>query len=151
MEERSAGAVVFFEGTGERRYLLLRYPAGHWDFPKGNIEQGEGLMDTVKREIWEETGLKSISRIGDFKKSVEYFYQRNGRKVHKEVIFLLIKSFDNKVKLSFEHQNYGWFKFNEAVKVVTYSNSKRILIEAEKFLDSDLSKLESASETRAPF
>ena len=54
IEERSAGAVIFNENDGLTNFLLLNYPEGHWDFPKGNIEKGELPIDTVRREISEE-------------------------------------------------------------------------------------------------
>ncbi len=134
MEERSAGAVVFHEGPSGKRYLLLRYPAGHWDFPKGNMEKGEQEIDTVVREIWEETGLKRISSIRGFRREIEYFYRREGKFVHKAVVFLLMRSEDDSVRLSDEHQDYGWFPSESAIKKVTYSNSKSVLQDAEKHL-----------------
>jgi len=31
-DEVSAGAVVYYDGGSGVEYLLLHYPAGHWDF-----------------------------------------------------------------------------------------------------------------------
>lgn len=135
LEERSAGAIIFHESEEGRRYLLLKYPAGHWDFPKGNVEEGEELEQTVKREVKEETGLSNIQIIDGFKKRIEYFYRRDGKTIHKEVTFLLAKCNTDAIKLSFEHQDYGWFRYSDALARVTYSNSKRLLIEAEEFLN----------------
>ena len=59
IQEFSAGAVVLFKGV-EYEYLSLHYPAGHWDFPKGNIEKNESELQTVKREIKEETGIAKL-------------------------------------------------------------------------------------------
>src|SRR5439155_8340311 len=104
MEERSAGAVVFHAGPEARmKYLLLRYPAGHWDFPKGNIEKGEREIDTVVREIWEETGLERISEVQGFRREIEYFYRRDGKLIHKSVVFRLMKAEDDSVRISDQH------------------------------------------------
>ncbi len=135
IEERSAGAVVFNDEDGSTRYLLLNYPAGHWDFPKGNIEKGEEPLDTVKREISEETGIKKIEILPGFSKNIEYYYRRNVGLVHKQVIYLLARTKTRNITLSHEHNNYAWLELEKAVSKVTYRNSKTILREASRFLD----------------
>ena len=130
-EERSAGALVFHQSPQGRRYLLLKYPAGHWDFPKGNIEKGERPEETMVREIREETGLVDVVPVPGFRKVIEYYYKRDGRTVHKEVTFFLAESKVDKVVLSFEHRDYAWLTIEEALKVVTYSNSTMLLRAAE--------------------
>ena len=135
MEERSAGAVLFSDTGSVRKYLLLKYPAGHWDFPKGNMEKGETEGQTVLREVNEETGLDNVKLIDGFRRKIEYFYRRERKSVHKEVVFLLAETKKEEVRLSFEHQAYGWFSFQEALKNVTYNNSRRTLLQAEKYLE----------------
>lgn len=134
IEERSAGALVFHRECAERRYLLLRYPAGHWDFPKGNIENGESPPDTMLREVREETGLVDVLPVPGFEKVIDYFYNRDGKRVHKQVVFFLAESNEEKVTLSIEHQSYTWVPFQKAMKVVTYSNSRKLLQAAEERL-----------------
>ncbi len=139
IQERSAGAVIFHASPAGRRYLLLRYPAGHWDFPKGNIEKGESPEQTMVREVREETGLVEIAPISGFKKVIEYFYKRSGITVHKAVTFFLAESMADAVVLSFEHRDYVWLPPAEALKVVTYENSVMLIRSAEEFLSSRLS------------
>ena len=135
MEERSAGAVLFNDTGGIRKFLLLKYPAGHWDFPKGNMEKGESEGQTVLREVNEETGLDDVKVIDGFRRKIEYFYRRENKSVHKEVVFLLAETKKEEVRLSFEHQAYGWYSLQEALKNVTYNNSRRTLLQAEKYLE----------------
>jgi 8-oxo-dGTP pyrophosphatase MutT (NUDIX family) len=115
------------------------YPAGHWDLPKGNIEKGEEPLETMLREVREETGLVELRVIPGYHKKIEYFYRRDGRKVHKTVEFFLAETSVEKVTLSFEHQDYGWFSFADANKKVTYPNARRLLREAEALTNEGIS------------
>jgi len=133
-EERSAGAVLVNRKTGLPRYLLLKYPAGHWDLPKGNIEKGEEPIQTMKREVREETGIVDVDVFDGFEHKIEYNYMRGGRRIHKTVVFFLAETDNDKVTISFEHQEYGWFRFDEALRTVTYSNAKRLIRAAEAIL-----------------
>jgi 8-oxo-dGTP pyrophosphatase MutT (NUDIX family) len=136
MEERSAGAVVFrTTEKGTRLYVLL-LNAGRWDFPKGNQEDGETEIQTVIREVREETGLKGITVVPRFRKAIEYFYRRDRKNIHKQVVYMLAETDDDQVKISFEHQGFGWFPYSEAVTRASYDNSKMLLAEAERFLAS---------------
>jgi len=132
-KESSAGAVVFRKGK-ETEYLLLHYEEGHWDFPKGNIEEGETDEDTIKREIKEETSIDDIAIIKEFKEKIHYFYKLNGELVSKEVVFHLAETKKDKIKLSFEHIDYKWVNFEEALEQLTFKNAKNVLKKADGFL-----------------
>jgi len=109
----------------------LRYPAGHWDLPKGNIEKGEEPIQTMVREVREETGIVDLRIIPGYEKKIEYFYRRDGKKVHKTVVFFLAETSVEKVTISFEHQDYGWFDYADAIRTVTYPNARRLIGEGE--------------------
>jgi len=127
LEERSAGAILYQETPSGKLYLLLNYPSGHWDFVKGNIEEGEILKETVLREIKEETGISDVNFVDRFEDKIEYYYQRDGELVHKEVFFFLAKTNTNHVKLSHEHLNFVWLKFNDALQKLTYKTAQNLL------------------------
>jgi bis(5'-nucleosidyl)-tetraphosphatase len=136
MEERSAGAVVFRPAAKGREYLLL-LNAGRWDFPKGGVEKGESELMTVMREVKEETGLKSLELVPGFRRVIEYFYRRENKNVHKQVVYLLAKAMDDEVKISIEHQGFGWFPYDAALKRASYDNSKKTLAAAEAFISGE--------------
>ncbi len=48
-----AGLVTDAQG----RVLLVRSPRGDWEFPGGQVEEGETLTDALVREVREETGI----------------------------------------------------------------------------------------------
>ena len=54
INEKSCGIILIDD---ENQYLLVQLLAGHWDFPKGHVEQGETEKETALREVLEETGL----------------------------------------------------------------------------------------------
>mgnify|MGYP006266442481 CR=1 FL=1 len=131
--EFSVGAVLF-RRDAQRHYLLLHYEAGHWDFPKGNVERGEKPKMTASREIKEETGIEDISFIPGFDEKIRYFYKREKKTVAKEVEFLLGETKTEEVKLSFEHIGFEWLEYEGACERTTFRNSKDILKKAEGFL-----------------
>ena len=143
--ERSVGAVVFRKTPRGVNYLLLHhYPAkysrrpnapdGHWDFPKGHIENGERSLDTLKREVKEETGISGLKIIPNFKKTIKYFVGPERERRLKFVAYFLAETKTKKIKISFEHQGFAWLLFTEAARQITYANSKNILKSANKFL-----------------
>jgi bis(5'-nucleosidyl)-tetraphosphatase len=133
MEEKSAGSVVYRETDKGRMYLLLQNQ-GRWDFPKGGVEKGEAELDTVLREVREETGIVEINIVPGFRKVIEYFYRREGKNIHKQVVYLLASTPDGNVKISSEHQGFGWFPYQEAIQRASYDNSKKTLVAAEDFV-----------------
>ena len=138
MKETSAGAIVFRrdERTKKPKYLLLHYGSGHWDFVKGHIEGKETEEETLRREAKEEAGLTDLELIKGFREKLSYFYMKDGKTIAKDVIFLLAETAiaEKGVKLSFEHSEFVWLQFEDAVKKVTYDSSKEVLKKADKFL-----------------
>lgn len=133
MEERSAGAVVVNEDGGRRYILLLN--AGKWDFPKGNMEEGETELQTFLREVAEETGIRDLRIVEGFQRAIEYFYRRDGKNIHKRVVYFLAETHEERITISHEHQGFGWFTYLEALKKASYENSRATLKEAERFLN----------------
>ena len=135
IKEQSAGTVLFIEESKEKLFLLLHYPTGHWDFVKGKIENNESHEQAVIRETKEETGITDIEFIKGFKEKIEYSFKFNGDIVQKEVIFFLAKTNTKQVEISYEHLDYVWLDFNNALNKITYKNAKNILINAKNYLE----------------
>ena len=134
LTEKSAGAVTVREKEGVFYYLLLHYRAGHWDFPKGNTEEGEEIKETVRREINEETGIKDIEFITGFKERIKYSYRLEGKLVFKTVVFFLARTKTEKITLSFEHIGFEWLVYPEALEKLTFKIGKELLEKANRFL-----------------
>ena len=138
VDERSVGTVVFLINavSNMREYLLLQYTAGHWDFPKGNIEAGERELDTAIREIYEETGIQDVVFLEGFRKKIDYHYTRAYKLVQKEVIYYIGRTSTHEIMLSNEHIGYSWKEYHDALYQLTYDNAKNLLKDAEFFIQN---------------
>jgi len=132
--EKSCGAVIF-KRDGNRKYLLLHYEGGHWDYVKGHVEKNESEEDTVRRETEEEVGLTDIGFVNGYRHPISYYYKRAGKTVYKEVVFYLVEVHSDSVRLSREHVGYDWLPYDRAYDRLTYKNAKDTLRKAHEFLD----------------
>ncbi len=87
MQKTHANAVKAWIENGERKLLFLKEksPLGkvYYSLPGGRLEQGESEEDGLKREVFEETGLKDVivgKHLGDYG-----FTMDNGTKVEVKV------------------------------------------------------------------
>lgn len=132
--EHSAGAVVYREENEDFKFLILKYKLRHWDFPKGNVEKEESEIETVKREIAEETGIEQIEIIDGFKEEIGYYYRSKGSLIYKTVNYYLAKTDQKDIRLSYEHEDYAWVTIDEALKYIKHKNSINVLNKAYKYL-----------------
>jgi 8-oxo-dGTP pyrophosphatase MutT (NUDIX family) len=145
--EKSAGAIIFFEGLDKKREYLLLQPerAKEWGFPKGLIEKGESLEEAALREIKEETGIQDLELINGFKETVKFFYKakydyqfergfKPSQTVLKFVTYFLAKAKNKDVKLSFESSDFAWVEPEEAIIKLSFKQNKELLTKAENFL-----------------
>jgi len=133
--EKSCGAVIFKQ-NGVRKYLLLHYEGGHWDFVKGHVEGNETEKETVLRETQEEAAITDLSFIDGFRHRISYYYRRAGRTVFKEVVFYLLESKTDTVSLSREHVGFDWLSYDHAYARLTYKNAKDTIEKARGYLGS---------------
>ena len=94
----------------------------------------ETEIETVQREVQEETSIEDIDVIKAFKQQIGYFYKRDGNLVDKSVVFYLAKTETEQVKISYEHKGFEWLSYDEALEKLTFKNAKDILEKANNFL-----------------
>lgn len=136
IQEKSCGLVVLRDTPKGKEYLLLHYPAGHWDFPKGHVEPGESERQTALREMEEETGIKDVSIIDGFRDTIHYYFRHDGQLISKTVVFFCAQTTENDVTISHEHQDHQWLPFKEAMARLTFDNAKGILQQVYNFLQA---------------
>lgn len=140
VHEKSCGVIVFRREEPGIKFLLLHYPGGHWDFPKGHVETRDASETaTALRELTEETGITNVEFSEGYKHSMYYEFNRGPReRVKKVVVYFLAETPEEVVKISFEHQNFIWLPYEEALERLTYENAKELLRKAQPYLQHDL-------------
>ena len=135
--EKSCGAVVFTVVQGEVKYLLIRSKTGAYGFPKGHVEGDETEVETALREVFEETNLK-IDLIDGFRETTEYPLPRKANTV-KLVVFFLGSFKDQEIKYQREELSGACLaSYPDAVKLLRYENTKRILKAADGFINKKI-------------
>ncbi|MDH4330469.1 MAG: NUDIX domain-containing protein [Candidatus Moranbacteria bacterium] len=144
--EKSAGIIVFRKEKDKIFFLLLKYVNGHWDFPKGHIEERETAKQAALRELQEETEIQEARFMDGFQRNIYYFFraqgnerrerEKAGQKINilKKVSFFLGEVQETKVVVSLRQNDYAWLPFEEAVKKATHRNAKRLLKYAHRHL-----------------
>ncbi len=115
--ETSCGIVLVNLGT----VLLLQYPQGHWDLPKGHVE---------------ETGIDKFRILEGFEYRTDYSFRRKKSKIFKEVWWFIAETEMLDVKLSQEHRNHIWLEWDHAIEHATHNETKGVLKAAKQFMNS---------------
>jgi len=138
MLDYSFGIIPFTKEGGEYRFLLIHQNSGHWSFPKGHPEDGETETETAKREFTEETGLNNVELIEDMQFKMRYFNKKKGKYVFKTVKLFpgFLKHLEEPKVQDDEVQDYRWVDFREAIELLTYPNSKKILKKTQRYLEN---------------
>ena len=103
-----------------------------WGLPKGHINHNELLHHCAKREIEEETGIIISRFIPNFEVYTQYEMTHDFRfdppkpleiSYNKIVVFYLSEVTKNQsVKISNEHERYGWFTYKKAQTLLRFNN-----------------------------
>lgn len=132
---RSCGAVVFTRENGQLKYLIELYEKQYYGFPKGHLRSDISEKDCVIAEIKKETGLDVVLD-SEFVTYDSYPLTFKGlSNVTKTIIYFLAAYKDQMPEaLDPEISKIYLMSYDEAIKVLQFESSKRILTEAHEFL-----------------
>jgi len=80
--------------------------AGLWDVPGGAIRSNETIFEAIKREVLEETGIKSSDLIINNSKGLIIDNFENNKKL--VIAIFQCESRTDKIRLNDEHKKYCW-------------------------------------------
>lgn len=121
----SAAGIVFKQD----KVLLIHSPRRGWEFPGGIVEQGEAILDGLKREILEESGIEAepeyltgIYQNVAFKKG---YGPLEGMTLPTAVSMVFrCRYVGGKETISDECLEAGWFAVGEALDMITQEHLK---------------------------
>lgn len=141
-KDESFGVVpVCIAETSAPLFLLIRQQTGHWAFPKGHAEGKEEPIESALRELEEETAICAVEIVDGYTYIQNYTFEQEGLEVHKTVTFFLGVVAKQEVSIKEgEIQDFGWYKYEEALKLLTYQDSKELLTDVHSKLNLFLSQ-----------
>ena len=129
-----------------------------WQFISGGGENNENPLETVIREIEEETSLsvekEKIEQL-DSKTTIpvlnitgEYTWGKNVYVVPEYSFAIEIKDEDGNIQLSNEHKEYKWVEYEEALKKLKYDSNKTALWELNEKINKKEKKMQKIKTKR---
>ncbi len=133
MIERTNVQVFLFTRNPFKTLVLKRSQerGGFWQPITGGIEEGESTNDTIKREVFEETGFQDIEKLYNLDYTFTYKAPIS-RKWMKDICFGVLIDNIFEVCLSDEHEEYIWCNEKETKQILKW---KYYLIALDKLLN----------------
>jgi len=123
----AAGAVIELNSSGKillvRRSDKLDFHPSEWEICYGRIDQFEGIETGLRREVFEELGIKDLKII----KVLRVWHMFRGSiKAENELIGITFycKTKTPHIRLSEEHMEYQWFSPEEALEMIANEGIK---------------------------
>ncbi|MFT4565376.1 MAG: 8-oxo-dGTP pyrophosphatase MutT (NUDIX family) [Saprospiraceae bacterium] len=110
----AAGGLVL----NDKCQMLMIFRRGHWDLPKGKMEEGETKKETAIREVQEETGLSNISLLNKLVTTYHIYRGRNSdRRILKPSYWYLMYSNERKLipQTKEDIEKAEWINYREEV------------------------------------
>jgi ADP-ribose pyrophosphatase YjhB (NUDIX family) len=123
---KTAGGVVLNK-NGE--VLVVNQNGNSWSLPKGHVEKGEKLIDTAKREIYEESGVKHLiflKELGHYKRYRIGLNEADDCSEEKEIHLFLFKTKDMDLKpVDSNNPEARWLNPEEVCAYLTHEKDKQ--------------------------
>ncbi|WP_152040040.1 NUDIX domain-containing protein [Salinigranum salinum] len=126
--------ILVRESEGTPEALLLRNPNGTWELPGGKIEHGDAAVESLEREVEEETGL-AVTDAEPVATTVRKVKKKKRR--GKFAVVYRCGFEGDAVEISDEHVDFAWLdreRVGETTikEVDEYRSLRRVLAEPDR-------------------
>jgi bis(5'-nucleosidyl)-tetraphosphatase len=136
LTDEAFGVIPVYRKPDQVLFLLIQHNAGHWAFPKGHADE----IETALRELAEEAGITEVEL--DTRKVFQERYTKTWRGNARRIVTKTVRYYIGAVSSQrvnvqeAEIQAHRWATADEARKLITYSESRKLLEEAVKYLSA---------------
>lgn len=106
------------------KVLLLKirsrsaHDAGKWEIPGGKVKKCEFFDDALKREYMEETGLEiDVDSLYNVVRN-DYVACKTSEEIKSVQLIMKVTCESDEVTISCEHDEYGWFSWEEVRQMI---------------------------------
>jgi bis(5'-nucleosidyl)-tetraphosphatase len=127
IKDASFGIIPLSQFDGEWKFLLIHHKNGnHWGFPKGHKNGLESDFQAACRELTEETGLQVYTCLKDVPFTETFQFRRHGEWIEKTVSYFPAVVTGQLVIQPEEIRDAGWYRFEDALKRLTFEEARSI-------------------------
>ena len=137
VEANSYGVIPIFKNKDGFYILLVKNTkGGHWGLPKGTLEKDEKPIDTAKRELFEETGIKDIDIKTDPTFQEKYDFEQNDTLYSKTNTYYLgfVSQMTEGNQLD-QIDELKWVKISEAQNTLTHQSAIDVVVKLSEYLN----------------
>lgn len=131
--ETSCGAIVYTRREGQYLFVIVQEKSGAYSFPKGHMEGSETEIETARREIFEETGLKPVF-VDGFRETDAYDLKEKPGTRKQVVYFLAECGNEPMVAQKGEIRKTVLLPYDRAIERFEWEGTRRVLTSAYHFL-----------------
>lgn len=125
-------------------------PVNKWQMPQGGVDEGESLFDAMKRELLEETSIKSIKILKEIDEWMEYELPENllgiiwkGKYRGQRQKWFITRFTGNDSEINLNTKNpefidWKWIEMNKIPNEIVYFKKnlyENILVKLKKFIN----------------